>query len=90
MALGKADAQTALARATAVQLAQSEAAVQRADARVTELTNELADREEELSAAQRKLVSWRGFRTCTLETVTCAGGCGQNPLQDASSETVLS
>lgn len=57
MAFGKADAQVALARATAVQLAQSEAAVQRADARVTELTNELADREEELSAAQRKLVS---------------------------------
>lgn len=57
MAFGKADAQAALARATAVQLAQSEAAVQRADARVTELTNELADREEELSAAQRKLVS---------------------------------
>ena len=78
MALGKADAQTALARATAVQLAQSEAAVQRADEKVTELTNELADREEELAAVQRKLVSAQGLVpwhsrvqvVSTLEAVT--------------------
>ena len=55
----RADAQTAVARTAAAQLAQSEAAVERADKKVDELKGQLSDRDSELAAAQRKLVAAR-------------------------------